>query len=156
MARWKIEKAGKKDSGEISELYRTVWMARSDLFPRDLMLNRMPMADEVIEAMKSKEYYVVRESGRIAGVVRVSMDHGACLLDRMVVHPGHRGKGIGKALTEHAIDWARKNKAKKVWLDTSPKLKDAAALYEKLGFKECGYFRRHYWGEDIKFYELIL
>ncbi len=156
MARWKTEKAGLEDAGEISELYKTVWSARSELFPRDLMLNRMPLAGEVREAMGSKSYYVIREGDSIVGVVRVSMDHGACLLDRMVVHPEHRGKGIGEALTKHAIEWAREQKAEKIWLDTSPKLKDAIALYEKLGFRECGYFRRHYWGEDIKFYELIL
>lgn len=156
MVRWKAEKAGKDDAKEISELYRTVWESHTGLFPRDLMVNRMPLAGEVAEAMGSKTYYVIREEGSIVGVVRLTMDHGACLLDRMVVHPGHRGKGIGEALTKHAIEWAGKKKAEKIWLDTSPKLEDAMALYEKMGFRECGYFRRHYWGEDIKFYELIL
>jgi GNAT superfamily N-acetyltransferase len=156
MDEWKAVRAEASDSQEISDLYRTVWTAHSEIFPRELMANRMPMADEVREAMGNKEYYVIREGRSIVGVVRVSMDHGACLLDRMVVHPGHRGRGIGKALTERAIEWAREHKAEKIWLDTSPKLKDAMALYEKMGFRECGYFRRHYWGEDIKFYEMVL
>ncbi|MFO7618663.1 MAG: GNAT family N-acetyltransferase [Thermoplasmata archaeon] len=153
---WNVEIAGYDEVVEISELYRTVWTPYRDTFPRELMDNRMPSAGDVAGSMRSKTYFVVRDSGRIAGVARATLEHGACLLDRMVVLPECRKRGIGKALTLAVIDFARESGAAKVWLDTSPKLKDAVALYESMGFAECGFFRKHYWGTDIKFYELIL
>ena len=156
MAPWNPEKAGKDDAAYISNLYRAVWTPYLASFPRELMDNRMPSPDDVLASMTSKTFLVVRDAGSIVGVARAAVEHGACLLDRMVVLPEYRGKGVGKALTRAVIDFARQNDAVKVWLDTSPKLAEAVALYESMGFVECGFFRKHYWGEDIKFYELIL
>ncbi|MBA3046453.1 MAG: GNAT family N-acetyltransferase [Candidatus Thermoplasmatota archaeon] len=150
------ERGKTSDAAEISELYRTVWTPYRDRFPKELMDNRMPSADDVLVSMNDKTYFVIRDTGKIIGITRATVEHGACLLDRMVVHPEYRGKGVGKTLTRAVIDYARQNKAAKVWLDTSPKLVEATALYENMGFVECGFFRKHYWGEDIKIYELIL
>jgi GNAT superfamily N-acetyltransferase len=153
---WEVTVAGESDASGISELYRKVWAPYRDQFPKDLMDNRMPSPDDILATMKTKTYFVVRDADNIIGVARATLEHGACLLDRMVVLPEYRGKGVGKALTQAIIDFARREKAAKVWLDTSPKLAEAVALYESMGFRECGFFRKHYWGEDIKFYELIL
>ena len=116
----------------------------------------MPSADEGKEAMSSKSIFIIKDSGKIIGTVRATLEHGTCFLDRMVVLPEYRRKGVGKVLTRHVIEYARTNKCSKVWLDTSPKLDEAVKLYESMGFRECGFFRKHYWGEDIRFYELIL
>ncbi|MDO9538138.1 MAG: GNAT family N-acetyltransferase [Thermoplasmata archaeon] len=156
MPDWKIQVANTADSEEISQLYRTVWTPFLNDFPKELMDNRMPLAREIKASMEKKTYFIVRDKAKIIGVARATIEHGACLLDRMVVHPEFRGKGIGKALTLHIIDYARNNNAKKIWLDTSPKLTEAIALYESLGFRECGLFRKHYWGTDIKFYEMLI
>jgi ribosomal protein S18 acetylase RimI-like enzyme len=153
---WNVERASESDSGEISKLYKTIWTPYNNVFPLDLIANRMPSAREIQTAMEKKVFFMVRNGARIIGVVRGTLEHGACLLDRMVVQPEHQGKGVGKALTQHVIDYARAKKCHKVWLDTSPILKDAVGLYEKMGFRECGSFKKHYWGTDIKFYELIL
>ena len=153
---WKILVAGPEDAPELSKIYRTIWTPYLDSFPEELMGDRMPSPDSIAEILGAKTYLFVRDSGRIIGVARATLEHGACLLDRMVVLPEYRNRGVGKALTLAVIDLARQNNAAKVWLDTSPKLEEAVALYESMGFVECGFFRKHYWGEDIKFYELIL
>jgi ribosomal protein S18 acetylase RimI-like enzyme len=73
----------------------------------------------------------------------------------MAVDEKFRKQGIGTALTKKVIEYAKEKNASKVWLDTTPRLTEAISLYKKMGFKECGYFRKHYWGEDIKFFELL-
>ena len=151
-----IELATKLDAEEISQLYKTVWTPYRATFPDQLMDNRIPDAGQVAASMDDNEYFVIREENKIIGIVRCQFPHGTCHLDRMVVHPGHRGKGIGKILTQHIIDLARERGASKVWLDTTPALESAVRLYESMGFKEVGFFKEHYWGQDIKFYELIL
>ncbi|MEI9807793.1 MAG: GNAT family N-acetyltransferase [Bacteroidota bacterium] len=55
---------------------------------------------------------------------------------RMVgVHPGYRGKGIAKRLTQMCVDHARQSNEKIVGLHTSEKMNDARHIYESTGFK---------------------
>jgi len=62
----------------------------------------------------------------------------------MGVLAGHRGVGIGKALMEAALDWARQRGAHKVELQLWPNNERALALYERFGFEIEGRFRRHW------------
>lgn len=153
---WHVERALERDAAELSRLYREVWEPYRKIFSGPLMDNRMASADDIRASMADKTYFVVRDMDRIIGVARATIAHESCLLDRMVVLPECQGKGVGRTLTEAVIAYARESGAHKVWLDTSPKLESAVALYEKIGFVEVGFFRKHYWGEDIKFYELLL
>jgi ribosomal protein S18 acetylase RimI-like enzyme len=59
-----------------------------------------------------------------------------CQLRMVSVHPRHRGKGIGRKLTELCIEEARERKEKKLALHTSEVMTHARKLYESLGFKE--------------------
>lgn len=152
----KIEPATKLDAEEISQLYKTVWTPYRATFPEQLMDNRIPDAGQVSASMDDNEYFVIREENIIIGVARIQFPHGTCHLDRMVVLPEYQGKGIGKDLTQFIINLAKERGANKVWLDTTPALKSAVKLYESMGFKEVGFFKEHYWGQDIKFYELML
>lgn len=54
---------------------------------------------------------------------------------RMVgVHPGHRGKGIARRVTQMCVDHARQTHEKIVGLHTSEKMDDARHIYESIGF----------------------
>jgi ribosomal protein S18 acetylase RimI-like enzyme len=61
---------------------------------------------------------------------------GVAELKRLYVRPAGRGKGVGKALTRHAIDRARAIGYRAIRLDTLATMKDAQTLYRKLGFRE--------------------
>jgi RimJ/RimL family protein N-acetyltransferase len=62
----------------------------------------------------------------------------------MLVKDGHRGQGIGSALLERAIEYAREQGCHKVALQHWPHNEWARGLYEKYGFEQEGYLRRHY------------
>jgi RimJ/RimL family protein N-acetyltransferase len=60
----------------------------------------------------------------------------------IVIHPGHTGKGYGRALMEYAIDWARKSEVvEKIELRVRSTNLRAIALYESLGFIREGQLR---------------
>jgi RimJ/RimL family protein N-acetyltransferase len=62
----------------------------------------------------------------------------------MVVAEAWRGRGIGGALLDAGIAWARDAGAHKVALQVWPHNQAAIALYEKFGFEREGVLRRHY------------
>jgi putative acetyltransferase len=55
-----------------------------------------------------------------------------------------RGLGLGKALLDIAIAWARETGAHKMWLEVWPHNTAAISLYRRAGFIEEGRKRRHY------------
>ncbi len=55
-------------------------------------------------------------------------------IEDVVVDGRARGKGVGEALTRHAIAYARQHGARTVDLTSRPSREAANAMYAKLGF----------------------
>jgi RimJ/RimL family protein N-acetyltransferase len=55
-----------------------------------------------------------------------------------------RGRGVGRALLEAAVDWAREAGIRKLELHVFPWNERAIALYERFGFEREGYRKGHY------------
>jgi len=58
----------------------------------------------------------------------------ACHISDLVVANGHDGRGIGRALLDHAQKWAKANRCKLLTLAVFPGNARARALYERAGF----------------------
>ena len=56
------------------------------------------------------------------------------IIRALSVHPGARGQGIGRRLSEACIERARRDGAKVIGLHTSPVMRVALPLYLRLGF----------------------
>ncbi len=84
-------------------------------------------------------------SAKLAGRIRmVAWWNQFAYVDDIVVNPEFRGSGIGRALLESGIQWARENDFPGVMLETQDDNVPACTLYQKYGFVLSGFDRNVY------------
>jgi len=76
--------------------------------------------------------------GQLAGCVALHrLAAGICEMKRLYLRPAFRGKRLGRALADRIIAEGRQIGYQRMRLDTvEPVMKDAVAMYRKLGFRE--------------------
>ena len=103
--------------------------------------------------------FVAEDDGAVVGRLSVARDpHSASrhVADLgLMVAAGHRRRGIGRALLEQAVDWARESGVRKLELHVFPWNDPAIRLYEQFGFRREGLRRGHY-RRDGEYVDVIL
>ena len=101
-----------------------------------------------------------RDDGIIVGRLSVGRDPhpaSAHVADvGLMVAIRARRKGVGKALLEAAVGWARSAGVRKLELHVFPWNEAAIALYESVGFEREGYRKAHYRRGDGEYVDAIL
>jgi len=125
--------------------YRPAWRRHFEALNREWLesLFTVEPADAALLAdpngrivRRGGEVLFARLDGRVVGTCAlIRHDARAWELAKMAVAPAARGRGIGRRLAVSAIAAARARGAPGLFLETSPKLKAAIALYESLGFR---------------------
>ena len=88
--------------------------------------------------------FVAEADGEIVGNLHLQATHHGFGIIGMMVSRDWRGRGVGSALMEAAIAWAREQKLHKLTLDVFAHNESAIALYKKFGFVEEGRRVRQY------------
>ena len=117
-----------------------------------------------LEQLDNPEESVLKDGGAILFVQYQKDIAGTCALiktgeseyelAKMAVSPQYRGKYLGNALMEAAIDKAKDMGAKKLWLGSNKRLVPALNLYKKFGFKNVPLKPSPYSRADVRM-ELI-
>jgi GNAT superfamily N-acetyltransferase len=68
-------------------------------------------------------------------VVTVDASSKSAMLAEIDVDPGHQQKGLGKALVQTVIEWARREGIQHLSLTTFSNVPWNASFYEKMGFR---------------------
>ena len=93
----------------------------------------------IVDSESTKLFLAIDEDG-VFGMLslvlfRISTGRKAWVED-VVVDEKARGRGVGKLLTEHAIQVAREHGAHSVDLTSRPSREAANALYQRVGFEQ--------------------
>jgi GNAT superfamily N-acetyltransferase len=90
--------------------------------------------------------YIAESQRNIVGtfvlLIFDNLGHGgapSAIIENVVVYPKYRGKGVGGAMMNFAMEQARKAGCYKLALSTNVKRKEAHLFYEKLGYEIHGY-----------------
>lgn len=121
-----------------------VWIGAE--LPLDVAGDRAKFVQTIEDAAAGKPATMLvaeLEDGVLVGQLTTHSPIGIVHL-AMNVADGHRGRGIGAALLTAAIEWARSAGVHKIDLECWPWNLPARRLYERFGFVEEGYRRRHY------------
>lgn len=89
--------------------------------------------------MIEADVLVAERHDRLVGSVTLFTRHrgvqsGTVGVRLLAVRPESRGTGVGRALMEYAIQWARSEGQRRVVLTATQDMESARDLYEKLGF----------------------
>lgn len=139
-----VESATPEDFGAIADLNVAAFAQFEPLLDPASWRDMLKNLRNVAERARTTEFLVCRERGEIVGSVGYcaagksnpnifSPDTASVVL--LVVHPQHRGMGLGKALTAACIARARQDRAGAIGLFTSELMQPAHQVYRTLGFR---------------------
>ena len=108
-------------------------------------------------AQLDKGIYFAYVDGKLAGqIVLFKNWNGYAYLDDIAVDRAFRRQGIGRALIDQAVAWAKARRLPGIMLETQNINVAACRLYERCGFVLVGYDRFLYRGLDPASEEIAL
>lgn len=128
------------DVEAVSALARVVWQATYPALISqaqiDVMLADRYAPQRIREQLNDPRHawWVAKRGHTLAGFAHAMLDESDCKLDKLYVHPHQQRHGIGAALGKMVADWARRQRARRVWLQVNRGNTQAIAAYEKYGF----------------------
>ncbi|HWW53801.1 MAG TPA: GNAT family N-acetyltransferase [Acidimicrobiales bacterium] len=141
-----LRQAREDDFDRWVDLYESVasegkWIGGEAPVDRDAL--REGFIGRLMQAPDRAVMFLAEADGEMIGNLGIENHGGLADLGMMVAH-SWRGRGVGSALMDAALQWADQAGAHKLVLQVWPHNEAAIALYERCGFVEEGRLRRHY------------
>ena len=137
MGDWLLREAGEADAEALAAVIRAAFEEyRGRLDPPSGALAET--AATVREKMRTAQAVVALASQVPVGCAFLRPEEGRLYLFRLAVLPGHRGRGLGRALLAHAEERARALGLPRVRLGVRAALARQIAYYEDLGYRRVG------------------
>jgi len=144
-----IEPATEADLDELSEMLGELFAQEGDFRPdREKQLRGLRL---IFEQPSRGRVFVLRQNGAIVGMINllftISTAEGGfvIVLEDLVVHKKYQGKGYGRRLLEHAIDFAKEKNFLRVTLLTDRPENVAQEFFRHHGFVESSMVPMRLW-----------
>ncbi len=129
----KIKRASLENLEEILNLQKLAFQSQAKIYDDDTL---PPLIQTLEEIQQDHATYVFLKAvikDKIIGSVKGSMLEGTCHIGRLIVHPEHQNKGIGKHLMHEIENFFEE--AQQFELFTGYKSEKNIHIYESLGYK---------------------
>jgi len=144
-----IEPATEADLDELSEMLGELFAQEGDFRPdREKQLRGLRL---IFEQPSRGRVFVLRQNGAIVGMINllftISTAEGGfvIVLEDLVVHKKYQGKGYGRRLLQHAIDFAKQKNFLRVTLLTDRPENVAQEFFRHHGFVESSMIPMRLW-----------
>ena len=133
-----IDSASADDLGAMADLLGELFALESDFAPE--RAKQLAGLTLILDDPSIGRLFVLRVDGRVGGMANalltVSTAEGrrVVLLEDVIVGAAYRGRGLGRALVEHVVAWARAEGLPRVTLLADRDNAAAIAFYRRLGF----------------------
>ena len=134
-----IDFGAASDLPQMAVLLEELFTLESEFHPdRDKQLQGLTL---ILENPACGQLFVLRDGAQIVGManalITVSTAEGGrvLLLEDVIVRSEYRGRGFGRQLVNHVLDWAREQKMTRVTLLADCDNRAALNFYGKLGFE---------------------
>ena len=144
-----IEPATEADLDELSEMLGELFAQEGDFRPdKERQLRGLRL---IFEQPSRGRVFVLRQNGAIVGMINllftISTAEGGfvILLEDLVIHKKYQGKGYGRKLLQHAIDFAKQKNFLRVTLLTDRPENVAQEFFRHHGFVESSMVPMRLW-----------
>jgi len=138
---WTIRPFRRGDASAARQLIESVWHEHfhhhPDPFVRDFIHSRLSDVDDAETAYGDRAIFLCAiADGTIVGTGAIKrLDDRACEMTRMFVASSYRGRGIGRAIANELIGFARNAGYDRIRLSSNNALAASHRLYETMGFQ---------------------
>jgi len=144
-----IEPATDADLDELSEMLGELFAQEGDFRPdKEKQLRGLRL---IFEQPSRGRVFVLRQNGAIVGMINllftISTAEGGfvIVLEDLVIHKKYQGKGYGRRLLQHAIDFAKQKNFLRVTLLTDRPENVAQEFFRHHGFVESSMIPMRLW-----------
>lgn len=141
MAEFTVRPATAADARPMAELFAAVAAERTGIAsepPVDVEERTARFAASIASSL------VAATGGQVIGMIHIEASRHGFGEFGMLVDRTWRGRGVGSALIQAAVTWAREHGLHKLCLEVFAQNEAAIALYRKCGFVEEGHRVKHY------------
>jgi len=132
-----IREAGHGDLQALADIERAAAHQFRALGIDGDFLDEAKAIDELSDAQADGRLWVAVHGERCVGfAIACLLDDGGGWLEEIDVHPDHGRRGVGRALVERVIEWARRHGSRSLSLTTFRDIAWNAPFYASVGFRE--------------------
>jgi GNAT superfamily N-acetyltransferase len=130
-----INRATLDDIEAIASVLLASFAEYESLYTPEAFSVTTPTPHQLRERWREGPVWIAIQNGKIVGTVGAVSKRSGLYVRSMAVLPRARGQGIAKQLLKEIKNFAINHHHKRLFLSTTPFLKEAIRLYERFGFQ---------------------